>query len=89
MKLSGNLLSPLKFSSLKNDMTWFDCFQKFIVSCCPVSAPMSSYKPIRTVPWYLIFRMALEKQHVHDGKLVDVSVLLELLAQPRADDRHR
>jgi len=33
--------------------------------------------------------MALEEQHVHDRQLVDESVLLELLAQPRADDRYR
>lgn len=33
MKLDGSLLSPLKFSSLKYDMTWVVCFQKFIISC--------------------------------------------------------
>lgn len=38
MKFDGNLWSPLKFSSLKYDMTWFDCFQKFMVSCCRLSA---------------------------------------------------
>lgn len=41
MKLSGNLLSPLKFSSLKYDMTWFVCFQKFIVSCCLFVSPFA------------------------------------------------
>lgn len=33
MKELGIRLSPLKFSSLKYDMTWVVCFQKFIVSC--------------------------------------------------------
>lgn len=46
MKLSGNLLSPLKFSSLKYDMTWFVCFQKFIVSCCLLVSPFAPVKAL-------------------------------------------
>lgn len=37
---------------------------------------------------YLVIRVALEKQHVDYGQLVDVSVSLELLSNPRTDDRH-
>lgn len=45
MKFDGNLWSPLKFSSLKYDMTWFDCFQKFMVSCRRRSARLSPSSP--------------------------------------------
>lgn len=53
MKLSGNLLSPLKFSSLKYDMTWFVCFQKFIVSWCvfvSLQVLSEAYMPISFIP---------------------------------------
>lgn len=33
MKFEGSLFSPLKFSSLKKDITWFVWRQKFMVSC--------------------------------------------------------
>lgn len=92
MKLDGNLWSPLKFSSLKYDMTWFDCFQKFMVSCPRRSARLSSSLPLyppTMVSSYLVFRVALEKQYVDDRQLVDESVSLKLLPDSRPDDRHR
>lgn len=64
MKFDGNLWSPLKFSSLKYDMTWFDCFQKFMVSCCRVSArlsPSSRFSRPHRCSFYLVFRVALEE----------------------------
>lgn len=51
MKFEGNLFSPLKFSSLKYDMMWFDCFQKFMVSCscislCPFAQEVSVHHQV-------------------------------------------
>lgn len=91
MKLDGNLWSPLKFSSLKYDMTWFDCFQKFMVSCCRRSARPSRFSlpaPPTLVMVYLVLRVALEEKDIDDWKLVDESVALELLPDTRPDDRH-
>lgn len=88
MKFDGNLLSPLKFSSWKYVMTWFDCFQKFMISYCLRQPGPPRLVSHRRVFLYLVIRVALEKQHVNYGQLVDVSVSLELLSNPRTDDRH-
>lgn len=67
MKLEGSLFSPLKFSSLKYDMTCVVCFQKFIISCSSqygVLRAIATRLSIRAAAlvWcsYLIFRVALE-----------------------------